>query len=620
MYFLQRIVITLIFCHLWAGILPENGSELNYTQIFFKWEQFPGAASYEIIISETEGFESYSNSIIANSILLTEFISWDSNYIWSICSYSADGIQLSCSEDNNFSINSLPDYFPNDLSVLEYDEATSQEGIIVKDFESLNVSGAINKMGVPILFIGKDNFEQKFIFTEFLPNGNILGYEPGIGYEIDLNGNIIFQTPNDLNSLHHHITKSSRATYFLISAYIQDQYCPQECNSSLPDEIPWQGDIFREFDKNGNEIWTWNTFDHYELSEYNPYYVETYTGSYEMDWTHSNSIVYDEDSESVIISVRNLSRITKIDYNTKQIIWNLGQIDFMNNISFGEDLNFSQQHSVQLLKNGNLLFFDNHRYLSPQLSRCLEVAISEDVSNNDYENIAQIVWEHELPPELFSGSRGECDRLENGNTLITVGRTGHNLEVTPNNDTAWHLDVKYSGLALSTYRSDLIPNLYPVAFSISIEEFSGDENNSFVTPNSGIITANVHSSGWQESSFTLKLLSVDNNELFSENIDLEPFANISLSIDVSNFPSTNYNLIAYSNKAPQKIESFEFYLNNGIILGDLNDDGGINILDVVILANIIISGTDTNPAGDLNQDGGLNVLDIVSLVNIILYD
>ena len=36
-----------------------------------------------------------------------------------------------------------------------------------------------------------------------------------------------------------------------------------------------------------------------------------------MDWTHSNSVFFDENSESVFVSVRNLSRITKIDYDSK---------------------------------------------------------------------------------------------------------------------------------------------------------------------------------------------------------------------------------------------------------------------------------------------------------------
>ena len=59
------------------------------------------------------------------------------------------------------------------------------------------------------------------------------------------------------------------------------------------------------------------------------------------------------------------------------------------------------------------------------------------------------------------------------------------------------------------------------------------------------------------------------------------------------------------------------YLMNPVI-GDLNNDLLLNILDVVLLVNLILSGDDSNPAGDLNQDGSQNILDIVSLVNIIL--
>ena len=59
------------------------------------------------------------------------------------------------------------------------------------------------------------------------------------------------------------------------------------------------------------------------------------------------------------------------------------------------------------------------------------------------------------------------------------------------------------------------------------------------------------------------------------------------------------------------------YLMN-MTLGDLNGDGILNILDIVILANLILSGDDSNPAGDINQDGDYNILDIVILVNLIL--
>jgi len=51
--------------------------------------------------------------------------------------------------------------------------------------------------------------------------------------------------------------------------------------------------------------------------------------------------------------------------------------------------------------------------------------------------------------------------------------------------------------------------------------------------------------------------------------------------------------------------------------GDVNDDGTVNILDIVLITNLILSG-DYQESADLNGDGNLNILDIVQLVNIIL--
>ena len=56
-----------------------------------------------------------------------------------------------------------------------------------------------------------------------------------------------------------------------------------------------------------------------------------------------------------------------------------------------------------------------------------------------------------------------------------------------------------------------------------------------------------------------------------------------------------------------------------ILLGDLNEDGIINILDVILIVNIIIDGNgDFNLNADINLDGAINVLDVILAVNIIL--
>ena len=51
--------------------------------------------------------------------------------------------------------------------------------------------------------------------------------------------------------------------------------------------------------------------------------------------------------------------------------------------------------------------------------------------------------------------------------------------------------------------------------------------------------------------------------------------------------------------------------------GDSNADGTLNVLDVVNIVNLAISG-DYDPIADINFDGSVNVLDVVSIVNTIL--
>ena len=44
----------------------------------------------------------------------------------------------------------------------------------------------------------------------------------------------------------------------------------------------------------------------------------------------------------------------------------------------------------------------------------------------------------------------------------------------------------------------------------------------------------------------------------------------------------------------------------------------INILDIIYLIEIILSGNLDNNTADINNDGQINVIDVVSLVNLIL--
>ena len=59
-------------------------------------------------------------------------------------------------------------------------------------------------------------------------------------------------------------------------------------------------------------------------------------------------------------------------------------------------------------------------------------------------------------------------------------------------------------------------------------------------------------------------------------------------------------------------------------MGDLNNDGNWNVLDVVTLANCVLAANCEDAtyscAGDTNGDSYWNVLDIVQLANCVLVD
>ena len=111
-----------------------------------------------------------------------------------------------------------------------------------------------------------------------------------------------------------------------------------------------------------------------------------------------------------------------INKQTKEFDWAL------------QDYEFGQQHDVQMLPNGNILFFANGAipvgYHGPEVgSRVIEL----DPKTNE------IVWEYvgDPPRSFFSWFISGCQRLPNGNTLICEGLWGRLFEVTPEKEIVW---------------------------------------------------------------------------------------------------------------------------------------------------------------------------------------
>ena len=54
------------------------------------------------------------------------------------------------------------------------------------------------------------------------------------------------------------------------------------------------------------------------------------------------------------------------------------------------------------------------------------------------------------------------------------------------------------------------------------------------------------------------------------------------------------------------------------LLGDLNDDDNIDILDIILIVGIILDNSGYNPIADFNSDSVIDVMDIVQIIGMIL--
>ena len=603
------LLFSFIFCQ---DFIPNNNSTLNYTQIFFKWPQITNSHSYQLYFNnqDTE-YETNNNSIIIDNF------EWNSMYSWSVCGLGESNNIIDCYENMNFNITQLPANYPANVNILEFDESQYLSGVTLLDYESLGFSVVLDQNANPIWFANSSNFNNKIWSTQFLPNGNIVGFGPGIGYELNLDSDIVFQTDESFG-VHHQFYKTNNNTYFFLDAEIEYHPCPIECPDELPNIIPWQGDKFIEIDESGNVLWEWSTFDYLTLNEYDPYWVGQYVnqwnfgGSPEFDWTHSNSVYFDEEDEIVYVSIRNLSRIVAIDYNTKEILWHIGDSNFMEEVFFDDNFNFSHQHSVQITNDKNIIFFDNGRFNEPEQSRCIEIEVDDSYQN------ATLIWEYVLPESMLTLSRGECDRLSNGNTLITVGRTGNVLEVNNQNEILWHLNVTNSlEVPATIYRSERIYNLYPNVFSFKINNLFGSYNEGYhISYDEDEINFSLYNQGWSDQTFVYQILDVEENILNSSQIDISAHNNEIINLSDFDPLIENYIFKIFPLNNSNNYQSIIF--DNKFMLGDTNNDEEINIQDIIVLINLILNDEYYIDSGDLNGDGGINISDIINLIIIII--
>ncbi len=637
------------------NIRPSNGSFLTYIYVPFEWAQEPDAIEYnlQIINNDQVILDIHEESTV---YIDTENLDWNNTYYWKVRPLYEDG---SYGDWNSFSyFNIGTKQFP-EIQADILNEALTQDGLVAFGGFAPELSTAIiDQSGEEVWNTGIPNDPEVGVYgIDFILNhinefGNIYGlstfdYPNNTGSKINYDLDIVWSAPTtdpqypvDI----HEIKQIPNGNYM---AFVPDfrlgpipignwTFLYQSIGyvaDGITEEYPWIGMRIVEWDEDGNEVWNWDPFQYFSMDHSDLYGGQWWDlNAQAHDWMHSNAFHFDDEESVIYVSHRHLSRISKIAYPSGEVIWNIGMPE---QYSTGDDnictdLGNSYQHNIQLLDDGTLLFFDNGN-LSQMLmndsnptSRIRRIRVID----NSY---CETVWDYELPPNLFGLGMGSVQLLDNGNYFLYTFGSGMNegeptlREVTSDYEVVWN----YQGINYAAwYRSYKIPSMHPDVFSVVADNFISSDNNetSIFVSNNEINFRIYNKSGYaQPYNYVLSdLIDGGGPQMFAYEegeFYLEPYETTDLSFQVSNanLESSAISLSIWPTHHKYALKDLFFDIeSNGVLTGDLNYDNLVNILDVVILVNMIISSEIFEDNADLNQDNEINVLDIVLLVNLIL--
>ncbi|MCH2143204.1 MAG: aryl-sulfate sulfotransferase [Phycisphaerales bacterium] len=462
------------------GLVPPSGAELQTTIAHLKWMAVPQADQYELQIGLAGGsgdpFTSplYSEITSSTSAVIDEGLEFGDALIWRTRAY-LNGVPDNWSEVSEFSIRTIPVGFP---ILVEANFGVSDPAMGLTLFNHCQSIVGYDLNGELQLLV---DTPARVSDARIISDGRLLCVGGGQAAMLDLMGQVIWKSPDSDDFRVHHC--ASETPWGGVLMVVRDYREVTQDGVSRT----WQGDRIVEMNPVTNEIvFDWSTFDHFSTDDYDVFQTNHWN-----DWTHINDAHIEPSDGRIWISVRHLSRITAIDYDTGEIAFNIGMELPSGDVTVGDDL-FSYQHSPMLLENGNLLLFDNGNRRGGEpvgadgYSRAVEIALEGDPPVS-----AKVVWSWETP--IYCPSTGDADRLANGNTLVTSTQLSGMYEVDPKGNEVWHLDIlNYEtcpGLRPG-YRADRVPDIY-----FSLEECIGDIDASGVVGVDDLLTLIAHWGG-----------------------------------------------------------------------------------------------------------------------------
>ena len=448
--FLFALVILMISYNGNSQILPAEGSKLNYRLIGFS---FPGVTSnshtLQIAVGNFNSPDSFRKNIVATvttkkSRVVAEVPAFGADYTWRAISNNKTGGNAGF---HHFSTGTAPSVDTGivRLKILKKAEKFKDAYVFLDGVKTLyDMNGKpvwylpdIKGVGTPPRDLKMTT--QKTI-TFLLDNR---------AYEINYNAAVLWTTPGpDVSrkgqggGYHHEFTRLASGNYMVLGKKQVQWELPATIDAKVlnaPGEIIAHDSIngkyyqkiefgtVLEYDKLGNLVWWWDPSEYLKGSDL--YYRRTSEGLFDLD-VHENSFFFDEVNKTLLVSLRDVSRVLKIKYPEGTVTGAYGGTYKQGSREVENPL-FCYQHSCKRSRKGYLYLYNNngcHLRQYPKL-----IMMSESDSTN---TPLKKVWEYECDVEGMDGR----------NPVDSVFTSGGNVIELPDGSMFASMSVMYGNL------------------------------------------------------------------------------------------------------------------------------------------------------------------------------
>lgn len=465
--------------------------------------------SAEVVVTVAGGDEQWTLSLPSDTVFAKPILGLKPDTSYSVSVSVSAGDNTLTAGPLEWTTPALPDDFP-DLSTVISDPGQMEPGMTM-----FNIRSGATRSTALLIIVDHDGVVRWYYSSEeyptndnaeLLPSGNILfGASFCALIEMDVLGNRVTAWhaqyhPSDcatpegaievpVVSFHHESTVLPNGNIVTLSveprvvdefpSSVADPAAPPESAQILSGvvvEMTWEGEIVKQIVMadlldptrvgRGSQDPGWSSG---HLPE----------GEQAFDWDHTNAVIYDEASDSYIISLRNQDAIVKVSREEETLRWILGP-----HANWEEpwaqyllepvgDLAWQyHQHAPELTPLG-LGMYDNGNYRAsafedPQTeySRAVIFAIDEEAMT------VGEVWSYGSesgPDSFFSAAMGDADwQPTTGNVLMvnaalsaSSDASAQVLEVTPDAVRVFQLDVNpgAGGGAVYIYRAERIADI-----------------------------------------------------------------------------------------------------------------------------------------------------------------